>query len=82
MALVKRTFVMRGFSRTVDAMESARACEAAGAHVRLVPRPAAMGNAECGTALRSLLEEDELVANVLSEAGIVTTDPIELEDYQ
>lgn len=82
MALTKRMFVMRGFSCTTDAMISARVCEAAGAAVRLVPRPAAMGNAECGTAMRSLPEQEEIVARALEDVGVVPADQITLEDYQ
>ena len=81
MALERRLFVMRGFACTTDALESLRACEAVGASARLVSRPAAMGNAECGTALRSLPEEEGAVATALAGAGIVPTDRIELEDF-
>lgn len=82
MALTKRMFVMRGFSCTTDAMISARVCEAAGADVRLVPRPAAMGNAECGTAMRSLPEQEDVVARALEDVGVTPADQITLEDYQ
>ncbi len=82
MALTMRTFVMRGFSCTTDAMISARVCEAAGAQVRLVPRPAAMGNAECGTAMRSLPEQEDVVKQALEDVGVTPADMMTLEDYQ
>lgn len=82
MALGKRLFVMRGFSCTTDAMISARVSEGAGATVRLVPRPAEMGNAECGTAMRSLPEQEGLVRQALEDVGVVPSEVITLEDFQ
>ena len=67
-------FVMRGFACTTDAMESARVCRDAGIACRLTPRPAAMGNAECGTALRTAVADEDAVARLLVDAGVIPTD--------
>ena len=74
-------FVMRGFACTTDAMESARVCREAGLACRLTPRPAAMGNAECGTALRTAVADEERVARLLAQAGIIPTDTILQRDW-
>ena len=74
-------FVMRGFACTTDAMESARVCREAGIACRLTPRPAAMGNAECGTALRTAVADEERVARLLAQAGIIPTDTILQHDW-
>ena len=74
-------FVMRGFACTTDAMESARVCREAGSACRLTPRPAAMGNAECGTALRTAVADDGRVARLLAQAGIIPTDTILQRDW-
>ena len=74
-------FVMRGFACTTDAMESARVCREVGVACRLTPRPAAMGNAECGTALRTAVTDEERVARLLAQAGIIPTDTILQRDW-
>lgn len=74
-------FVMRGFACTTDAMESARVCREAGVACRLTPRPAAMGNAECGTALRTSVADEERVALLLARAGVMPTDTLRQRDW-
>lgn len=74
-------FVLRGFSRTTDVMEAARLCRDAGVACRLVPRPASLGNAECGTALRTLPADEPRVRGLLSGAGIEPDGLVEAEDY-
>ena len=74
-------FVMRGFACTTDAMESARVCREAGVTCRLTPRPAAMGNAECGTALRTPVADEEQVVLLLARAGVTPTDTLRQTDW-
>ncbi len=72
---------MRGFAGTTDALESARVCRDAGIDCHLVPRPASMGEAECGTALRTRLADEPQVADLLARAGVVPSARIEVLDY-
>lgn len=74
--------IMRGFDSTSDALGSLDACRSEGvASARLVSRPAAMGNAECGTALRTLPEDEGLVERALARAGIAATARLEMRDF-
>lgn len=75
------TFVVRGFAGTTDALESARVCRDAGIDCHLVPRPASMGEAECGTALRTRPADEPQVAELLARAGVVPSARIEVLDY-
>lgn len=75
------TFVVRGFAGTTDALESARVCRDAGIDCHLVPRPASMGEAECGTALRTRPADELRVADLLAQAGVVPSARIEVLDY-
>lgn len=74
-------FVVRGFSHTTDVLEAARLCREAGVACRLVPRPASLGNAECGTALRTLPEDEPQVLGLLFGAGIEPDGTVETVDY-
>lgn len=81
-ALFRRDrFVLRGFSRTTDVLEAARLCRAADVACRLVPRPASLGNAECGTALRTLPADEPRVCGLLADAGIEPDGVVEAVDY-
>lgn len=77
----RERFVLRGFSRTTDVLEAARLCREAGVACRLVPRPASLGNAECGTALRTLPADEARVRGLLAGAGIEPDGVVETVDY-
>ena len=76
-----RDVVMRGFSSTTDAMAAFDACREEGFSARLVTRPAAMGNAECGTALRTMLADDPEVADALQRRHVEVADVLVTQDY-
>lgn len=77
----RERFVLRGFSRTTDVLEAARLCREAGVACRLVPRPASLGNAECGTVLRTLPADEARVRGLLAGAGIEPDGVVETVDY-
>ena len=77
----RERFVLRGFSRTTDVLEASRLCRAADVACRLVPRPASLGNAECGTALRTLPADEARVCGLLADAGIEPDGIVEAVDY-
>ena len=77
----RERFAMRSFASTTDALGVARACRDAGVDCRLVPRPAGMGTAECGTALRTRPADEPQVRALLAGAGIEPSACIEVLDY-
>lgn len=81
MGLKTELFEMRGFASTTDALASQRACEGAGVACRLVPRPAALGNAECGMALRTSPSERDAVEEALARAGVRATAFVTMRDF-
>lgn len=74
-----RAFALRAFSSTVEVMEAASACRSSGITCRLMPRPAFIEGAGCGTVLRSAPEDEERVEEALRSAGLVPTARVEAE---
>lgn len=75
-----QTFILRGFACTADVMEAARVCREAQVPCRLMPRPAIIEGAGCGTVLRSAPADEARVEELLRAAHVVTIARAEVLD--
>ena len=70
-ALQLKDFRVLGFASSAEALEAERLIKSSSLNLsaRLIPKPACLGNAECGLALRYLPQEEEDVFSLLIDAG-------------
>lgn len=82
MPLSKQTYLVWSFNSTHDAMRSYTVASATGASCRLIQLPShlAQGN-ECGTALRALPQDADLIQEALEAAGVGIRARAQIEDY-
>lgn len=75
-----RRFVVFGFTTTYDALAAEDALRVASLDATTVPRPAVLGGADCGVAVRVEVEDAQAARDVLDACGVSPVAEAYIED--